>query len=94
MKKDQEVFKLVFFYTDDCEKCEQIFFMVNEIAEEYSGKALIVARINMNKNEIPEMVGFKFPMLAVLRKFDDSQSATYNENWDMDEIVQWVQDHV
>ena len=53
--------------------------MVNEIAEEYTGKALIVGQINMTKNEIPEMAGFKFPMLALLRKFDDNMSATYND---------------
>lgn len=94
MNRDLEIFKLVYFYTDDCTKCQSIFKMVNEIADEFEGKALIVGRINMSRNEIPEMAGFKFPMLAALRRFEDDWSATYNEEWELLEIVGWLRKHV
>lgn len=42
MNKDQEIFKLIFFYTDKCNKCEAIKQMVSELADEFSGKALII----------------------------------------------------
>ena len=94
MNQDHEIFKLIYFYTDDCVKCQSIFKMVSEIADEFEGKALIIGRINMSKNEIPEMAGFKFPMLAVLRKFEDDWSSTYSEEWETQDIVEWLKKHV
>jgi hypothetical protein len=53
-----------------------------------------VAKINMSKNEVSEMTNFSYPMLALLRKFDDNKSATYTEAWEMEEIYNWVQKFV
>lgn len=94
MGRNLEVFKLVYFYTDDCGKCQTIYEMLSEIADSFVGKALIVARINMSKNEIAEMAGFKFPMLALLRRFEDDWSSTYSEEWESHHIVEWLREHV
>ena len=84
------MYKLVYFYKDNCGKCEGVLEMVKRLSEEFKGKALIVGRINMSRNEIAEMIGFNVPMLAVLRSFDDEQSSTFDEEWDYGVIRKWV----
>lgn len=64
------------------------------MSEEFKGQALIVGRINMSKNDVSEMIGFKFPMLAVLRSFEDEKSATYLGEWDYQIVKKWVYDKV
>lgn len=91
LRTNIEVFKLVFFFEEGCMVCPGVFQIVHKIAEELKGQALIVGRINMSKNEVPEMVGYDFPLLAVLRSFQDNASSTYHGEWEYEDIKNWLQ---
>lgn len=91
LRTNVEVFKLIFFFEDNCLVCTEVMRVVERIAEDFKGKALLVGKINMSKNEVPEMIGYEFPLLAVLRSFLDTGSSTYHGNWEYEDVKTWLE---
>lgn len=67
---------------------------MKRLSEEFKGQALIAGRINMSKNDISEMIGLQFPMVAVLRSFDDEKSSTYHGEWKYENVKKWLYEKV
>lgn len=81
---EQILLKVIFFYADRHEECELILDYLYQIANEYARmkKHVIFARMNIAKNELPELADMDVPSLVVIKGYGDTEASNYEGSWD------------
>lgn len=67
---------------------------VKRAVEPHGEDNIMVAQINMSLNEVPQLRGYQYPMLALLRGFKDQGSQIYDGKWHPHDIEQFILKHV
>lgn len=71
MKDESSAPKVLYFYSDRSETSVIVSSIFEGIAEAFKNKPLIFGRLNIDKNEIPELHDIAIPSLIIIRHYGD-----------------------
>ena len=66
--------KVIFFYSDRSENSVILSDVFAVIAETFKHKPLIFARLNIDRNEIPELHDIGIPSMITIRSYGDENA--------------------
>lgn len=88
--EDAPVLKVIFFYSDRSENSVILSDIFAVIAETFKHKPLVFARINIDRNEIPELHDIGIPSLITIRHYGDENAQNYEGVWSEEDMKEWI----
>ncbi len=90
MSTDLETSKIIYFYSDRSEPSMIISDTFVMIAEVFKNKKAIFARLNIDRNEIPELHDIGIPSMVILKSYGDTKAENYEGNWTENDMKEWI----
>jgi len=86
------ILKVIFFYSDRSEECDMILDYLYLLANEYTRlrKHAFFARMNVDKNEVPELAEMDVPSLVVIKGYGDEEATNYEGSWDRASVKEFL----
>lgn len=94
MTKDSEIDKVIFMYSDRSETSRILADEYVGIAEQLKRQRCYFAKINLDRNEIPELQDVEVPALVILKGFGDLTAINYDGSWTREDMKKWIYNRV
>lgn len=93
MTNSPDTDKIIFLYSDRGETSGPLIDSFQEIAQLYKSKCLF-AKLNMDRNEIPDLDDVKVPAMVALKGYGDLTASTYEGTWAKEDMKKFVWERI
>lgn len=90
MITQKEKDKVVFIFSTKTDEDQMLLGLFMSVAEQLQNLDCIIARLNIDQNEIPEMEDVPLPSLAILKGFGDLTAATFEGDWGVGQLKRFI----
>lgn len=94
MTKELEVKKVIFMYSDRSETSRILADEFIGIAEQLKRQRCYFAKINLDRNEIPDLQDVDVPALIILKGFGDTLATNYEGSWTREDMKTFIYNQV
>jgi hypothetical protein len=94
MTKEIEVNKVIFMYSDRSETSRMLADEFVGIAEQLKRQRCYFAKINLDRNEIPDLQDVEVPALIILKGFGDLNGVNYEGSWTREDMKTFIYNRV
>lgn len=94
MTKDTDVYKVVFMYSDRSESSRILADEFVSIAEQLKRQRCYFAKINLDRNEIPDLQDVEVPAMVILKGFGDTLALNYEGSWTREDMKAFIYNRV
>lgn len=94
MTKRLDIYKVVFMYSDRSETSRILADEFVSIAQQLKRQNCFFAKINLDRNEIPDLQDVEVPALVILKGFGDPSAINYEGSWTRDDMKAFIYNRV
>ena len=94
MNSNPQMDKVIYIYADRSERSIIIMSDYMAAAEQLKHQNCIFARLNIDRNEIPELYDVEIPSLVILKGFGDLTAVNFEGEWTREEMRKFIYNRV